>query len=110
MNWLNFLEILHKLRGKNEKINITETEKATKSNRSKQILRKIILRSHTKIVWSRVVPKIVCLCGPPPLPEWFPRWQPMNHTSGNKLAIVEKGKPGQTVSIEAREKYEYWFK
>ena len=56
MNWLNFLEILRKLRGKNEKINITETEKATKSNRSKQILRKIILRSHTKIVWSRVPP------------------------------------------------------
>ena len=56
MNWLNFLEILRKLRGKNEKINITETEKATESNRSKQILRKIILRSHNKIVWSRVPP------------------------------------------------------
>ena len=50
-------QILRQVRGKNEKkINITETKKATKSNRSKQILRKIILRSHTKIVWSRVPP------------------------------------------------------
>ena len=45
VNWLNFLEILRKLRGKTiKKSTETETEKATKSNRSKQILRKIILR------------------------------------------------------------------